>query len=176
MDGGDCGRAVMITKAELLSKTQVSWDALNAYVATLSEVQITQLTDAAGWTVKDHLMHLAVWEDGVCALLHQQDRPARMGVPADVWGRWDFEEINEVIRQRHANASWAKVEQKRQAIHKQFVSEIDALSEADLARPVRDFQANSSSSRPIYETIIGDSYDHYDSHAGWIKAIVEKHS
>ena len=164
----------MISKAELLSKTQVSWDALNAYVATLSEAQITQLTDAAGWTVKDHLMHLAVWEDGVCAMLHRQDRAARMGVPADIWGRWDFDEINEVIRQQHAGASWAEVEQKRQAIHKQFVSEIDALSEADLTRPVREFQANSSSHSLIYETIIGDSYEHYESHAGWIKAIVEK--
>jgi hypothetical protein len=96
-----------------------------------------------------------------------------MGVPVDVWSRWDFDEINKVIRQIHANASWAEVEQKRQAIHKRFIEDIDALSDADLMRPVRDFQANSSSHSLIYQTIVGDSYDHYDNHARWIKAIVE---
>ncbi len=164
----------MITKAELLSKTQTSWDALNAYVATLTEAQLTQLTDAADWTVKDHLMHLAVWEDGVWALLNRQDRATEMGVDATTWTRWNFEEINGMIQRQHTDKSWAEVETKRQASHARFVEQIAVTSEADLARPVRDYQANSTSNTPMIELVVGDAFSHYDSHLPWIKAIVEK--
>jgi hypothetical protein len=163
----------MISKAELLTKTQTSWDALNAYVATLTDTQLTQLTDAAGWTVKDHLIHLAVWEDGIWALLNKQDRAAQMGVDADTWKRWDFDEINGMIQQQHKDKSWAEVEQKRQASHQQFVAQIEATSEADLARPARDFQINSTSNTPVIQIVTGDAFAHYDTHLPWIKAIVD---
>jgi len=165
-----------VNKAELLSKTQVSWDALNAYIATLSDEQVAQLTDAAGWTVKDHLVHLAVWEDGIWALLNKRDRPAEMDVDAETWKRWDFEEINGVIQWQHKDKSWVEVEQKRQASHKRFIEQIEATSETDLNRPAKDFQANSTSNTPVIQIVVGDAFEHYDSHLPWIKAIAESNT
>jgi hypothetical protein len=162
-----------MNKAELLSKTQVSWDRLNAFIETLNEQQRTQLTDAAGWTVKDHLIHLAMWEDGVWALLNKQNRAAAMGVDAATWKRWDFDEINAVIQQQHKDESWATVEAKRYASHKRFVEQIEATSEADLGRPVKDFQANSTSNTPVIKVVVGDAFSHYDEHLPWIKAIAK---
>ncbi len=162
----------MITKAELLAKTKASWDALNAYVATLDDMQRNKLTDAAGWTVKDHLVHLAVWEDGVWALINKRDRAAEMDVDAETWKRWNFDEINGMIQQRYKARSWAEIEQKRHASHERFMQQIEAMSEDDLARPTRDFQMNSTSTTPVIETVIGDAFSHYDSHLPWIKAIV----
>lgn len=163
-----------MNKAELLAKTQTSWDALNTYVATLNNEQLTQLNDAAGWTVKDHLIHLAVWEDGVWALLNKRDRPAEMGVDAETWKRWNFDEINGVIQRQHKDKSWAEIQQKRQASHDRFIAQIEATSEADLARPVKDFQANSTSNTPVIEVVVGDAFSHYDAHLPWIQAIAEK--
>jgi hypothetical protein len=162
-----------VNKAELLTKTRASWDALNAYVATLDEQQRTQLTDAAGWTVKDHLIHLAVWEDGIWALLNRHDRATEMGVDAETWKRWNFEEINGVIQQQHKDDLWAEVEQKRQASHKRFVEQIAATSDDDLERPARDFQVNSTSNTPVIQVVTGDAFAHYDTHLPWIKAIAE---
>lgn len=163
----------MMNKAKLLEKTHASWDRLNTYIATLNEQQRTQLTDAAGWTVKDHLIHLAVWEDGVWALLNKQNRAAAMGVDVETWKRWDFDEINAVIQGQHKDESWATVEAKRHASHQRFVEQIEAISEADLARPVKDFQANSTSNTPVIEVVMGDAFSHYDEHLPWIKAIAE---
>ena len=160
-------------KSELLSKTRTSWDKLNAYVATLNDKQLTHLTDAAGWTVKDHLIHLAVWEDGIWALLNKQNRATQMGVDEATWKRWNFDEINAVIQQQHKDKSWAEVEQKRHASHKRFVEQIEATSEADLERPAKDFQANSTSNTSVIQIVMGDAFDHYDSHLRWIKAIVQ---
>ena len=162
-----------MNKTELLAKTRISWDRLNAYVETLNEQQLTQLTDAVGWTVKDHLIHMAVWEDGIWALLNKQNRAQQMGVDAETWARGKFDEINAVIQQQHKGKSWAEVEQKREASHNRFIAQIASISEADLQRPTKDFQANSSSNTPIIEVISGDAFDHYDTHLTWIKAIVD---
>ncbi|MCZ2098089.1 MAG: maleylpyruvate isomerase N-terminal domain-containing protein, partial [Anaerolineae bacterium] len=74
-----------VTTAELLSRLQESWDSLQAFVGSLTDEQITRKTDTAGWTVKDHLMHLVVWEDGFDADISGEDRRERMGVPPEVW-------------------------------------------------------------------------------------------
>ena len=71
-------------KAELLEKMRTGWNELLAFIATLTPEQMSTPTDAAGWTMKDHLMHLAVWQEGVYALLEGRDRAAAMGVPQDV--------------------------------------------------------------------------------------------
>ncbi|MBI1277969.1 MAG: ClbS/DfsB family four-helix bundle protein [Anaerolineaceae bacterium] len=163
-----------MNKANLLTKTRASWDKLNAYVATLNENQLTVLTDAAGWTVRDHLIHLAVWEDGVWALLNHKNRREQMGIDEAAWKRWNFDEMNAIIQQAHVHQSWADVERERHMIHDRFVAQIDSMSEADLEQPMSDFNPESTNKHPIKETIVGDAYSHYDEHLPWIKAIAEK--
>lgn len=46
--------------AKLLVKIQKAYDDIDAFVATLTEAQITNLKDGGGWTVKDHLIDMAV--------------------------------------------------------------------------------------------------------------------
>lgn len=162
-----------ITKAKLLARTHASWDALNAYIAALNDVQRTQLTDAAGWTVKDHLIHLAVWEDGVWALLNHRNRPAQMGVNEATWARWNFDEINAVIQQQHKDKSWSVIEAERHAIHDRFVAHIAAMNEAELMRPMGCYNPRSTTATPVIDTIVSDTYSHYDEHKTWIAAIAE---
>lgn len=54
-------------KDELLIRIEQGWNEFQAYIQTLSAAQLAGPTDAAGWTAKDHIMHLAVWEDGIDA-------------------------------------------------------------------------------------------------------------
>ncbi|MEQ8672174.1 MAG: DinB family protein [Aggregatilineales bacterium] len=60
------------TRADLLRQIQESWNELQTVVASLTEEQLTRSTDAAGWTVKDHLIHLSIWEIGGTCLARRQ--------------------------------------------------------------------------------------------------------
>ena len=161
-------------KAELLGKTKSGWDMLNAYIATLSEAQLTQLTDTAGWSVKDHLLHMAVWEDGIWALLNKQSRAAQMGLEGDIWRKGGIDRANAIIHQQHAADSLDDVEQKRHAIHDRLMQQIAAMSDEDLLRPYAYYQAHASSeTHPVIDAVIGDTFEHYEQHIPWIKAIVE---
>ena len=68
-----------VTTREMLRRLQNGWDNFQAYLKTLTPDQLTQHKDAGGWRIQDHVMHLAVWEDGMEALLSGQSRQARMG-------------------------------------------------------------------------------------------------
>src|SRR5690242_16924292 len=99
------------TKAQLLEAIQREWQSFNAYLDTLSEQQLTQPTDAASWTAKDHIAHLWVWEDGMNAFLQKRPRHEAMGIPQDVWVSGDFDKINAIIQQRYQGMLLAEVRQ-----------------------------------------------------------------
>ena len=162
-----------MNKAELLSQIQAGWDNVDTFLSTLSDAQITQPTDAAGWTVKDHVIHMAVWEDGLTGFLDKQDRRAYMGIDEAIWKPDNDDPINDVIYQRNKDLSWAEVQQKRQEVHTKLLKQIEAMSDETLQGAYGVFNPNSQSERPITNYISGATILHYADHIPWMAAIVE---
>jgi uncharacterized protein (TIGR03083 family) len=160
-----------ISKAELLANMQRGWDELEACIDALSEAQLTGPTDAAGWTVKDHLMHLAVWADGVTAMLDGGARRESMGLDEETWASRDFDRMNAVIQQAHKDKPLDEVLTALRAAHQALYSKAQSMSDDDLRRPYNYFDPTSPQDRPIIGWIIGDSYGHYEEHLPWMKAI-----
>jgi hypothetical protein len=161
-----------MSKADILARIEKGWNGLNDYVQTLTETQLTAPTDAAGWTVKDHLMHLAVWEDGIVALLSGQDRAARMRLDAETWNSHDYDRMNAVIQQQHKDLSLSEVRQHFSAAHHQLMATITTLSDADLQKPYNHYQPDSQQDHPVVASILGNTEGHYAEHRPWIEAIV----
>src|SRR5437660_1349857 len=69
-----------MTRDELVDRIERSWRELDGLAGSLDERSL-QAPVADGWKVKDHLAHLAVWEESLLALLEGRDRAAAMGVP-----------------------------------------------------------------------------------------------
>lgn len=163
---------VDLSKEALLLQVQQGWDEFQAYLKTLSEAQLTQLTDAAGWTIKDHIMHLAVWEDGLDAALNHETRRIRMGVDEASWDRMpNFDPMNAVIQQQHHSKSLAKVLNYFQTVHNRVVAKVRTMSEEDLQRPYNYYQPDSTGKTPIAASILSDTCGHYAEHHPWIEAI-----
>ncbi len=164
------------TTAELLRRIQDGWDAFQAYLSTLTPKQLTQPTDAAGWRVQDHVMHLVIWEDGIVAVLNGQSRQARMGVDDATWkSDWhadDFFTINDGIFQRNKSKSVDEVLAAFKDVHQRMMKAVGALSESDLMRPYNSFVQESKNANPIWGVIASDTYEHYAEHRPWIEAIV----
>ncbi len=161
-----------VSVAELLRRMENGWTAFQSYLKTLSDDQLTKRTDAQGWTVKDHLSHLVVWEDGINAFLTKQPRAAAMGLDEQTFASHDFDKMNAVIQQHWKDRSLADVLKAFQEVHQALMNKIRMLKDEDLVRPYRDFQPVSSSDSPMYATIVGNTYGHYEEHRPWIEAIV----
>ena len=157
-------------KEQVSARVKAGWDKLNTFLASLSAEQKTKPTDAAGWTVKDHMMHLGAWEGGLVALFNKQDRRTEMGIDAATWASGD-DPINAVIQKRYKDLSLEDVEEKRRDIHAQLMKQVDSFSDETLNEPYSAFNPNSDSSRPIIDHIIGNTYMHYADHTPWMAAI-----
>lgn len=165
-----------ISVRNLLGKMQKGWDEFQAYLQSLTPEQLTGPTDAEGWTAKDHIAHLAVWEDGIAALLARQSRHERMGLDEATWKSDDFDTQNAAIRQQHKDKSLDEVMHMFVDAHQRLVEAVQSLTDADLKRPYAYYQGKPASDdnldNAVIWSVVGNSYGHYEEHRPWIDAIV----
>ena len=161
-----------ITTAELLARIEAGWKALEAYLATLTPDQMTAKTDAAGWTVKDHLIHMAKWEYGMVALVDGGSRLEAMGIGDAAWDV-GIDNLNALIQKRNKDLSLDEIFEETRAIHSAVTARISQLADADLLRPYKHYQPDSDRTEPVVGWLIGDTYEHYEEHLPWMKAIAE---
>lgn len=165
-------RELTVTTEEIISRMEYGWSRLHAYLKTLTEDQITRPTDAGGWTVKDHLMHLAVWEDGVEALFNHQNRYERMGLDKAAWESEGFDLKNDIIQKQHRTKSLMEVLEAFEKIHQRLIATIRSLTDADLMRPYKFYAADSTNELPVFGSVVGNTYGHYAEHLPWIAGII----
>ena len=170
---------IQVTKAEMLRRIEEGYKSFNQLISTWTDEQLTK-PGPEGWSVKDHLAHLAAWEAGIVALLRKENLWEAMGVDKDVLSKIeDEDEQNALIHDHDQHLSLAEVRAAFEDAHQQLVSTINKLTDADLVKSYRHFQPDEpgdDDGQPIWPRIVGHSYGHYEDHTPWIKAIVDRNS
>ncbi len=163
-------------KSELVKRIHRSRSTLEETIHPLSEAQLTRPGPDGGWSIKDHLAHLAIWELGVAELLRGHPRFQAMGVEQIVSQGKGFDEINDVIYKLHSGLPLSKVMDKFQSAHRQLLEALDLLEDEDLFKPYASFVPDGSETRlePVIRWIIGNTYDHFDEHRGYIRVLIRK--
>lgn len=169
------GKPSRMPKAELIKRMEAGFENINKYLDSLSEAQLTEPTDAAGWTAKDHVIHMAVWEESILALLSGTAQWIYMKIDKDIWKQGE-DPINAVIQQRYKDMTLGDVRRVFRENHQQVMEKLQNMSDEDLQRPYNHYQPMSKQDRPIILWIQGNTYQHYEAHRPWIEAIVGKHS
>ena len=162
----------MTTKAELLKSMHDGWAEFQAYLDSLAPADFTTNTDAAGWTAKDHVMHLAVWEDGIWALLEKQSRREQMGLDEATWQSGDYDRMNAVIQQAHRDKSLDEVFDAFRDVHRRLIAKIESMRDDDLQQPYRTYQPDADREEPVIQWIAGNTYEHYAEHQPYIARII----
>ncbi len=165
-----------MSKSELISHIQRSYDELEAYLSTLSEAQLTGPASPEGWTAKDHLVHLTKWEAGIVALLRRQPRPAAMGLDEAFITQHDEDEINQRIYLDNRARTLRDVLADFRETHRQMLATLDVLSEQELYEPYTHFvpgRQPDDDVRPVIGWVQGNTYDHYESHLGWMRELIK---
>ncbi len=158
------------TKTELLRRNRRAFEELEDILRPLDDARLS-LPTKSGWAIKDHLAHLAAWELGLVNLLQRRDRYEAMGLEhAAIKGKSE-EEINEMIYQRNANLSAAQAWDLLRSAHRQMEAQLESMDNEDLITPYTNFlpEGAEGSTNPIFMWVIGNAYEHYEEHIGWLR-------
>ncbi len=129
---------------------------------------------ADGWTVKDHLTHIAAWEHSLLALIEGHDRERAMGLSEAVDG---IDNENEAIRKLHENETEDVALAYFRDSHARLVSALGKLSDADLQKPYSHYQpTDPDEKRPVVGWVAGNTYEHYAEHIEWINQLLRESS
>jgi hypothetical protein len=157
----------------VIEPIEKSWKELNALVDSLGPTGLT-ITGADGWAVKDHLIHIAVWEHSLLALLEGADMHQAMGVGPDVD---EIDAINGAVWAMHRNKTPEEALDYFHEAHEMLLELLRTMSDADLQLPYNHYQPNeprdASDNRPALDWVAGDTYDHYAEHIKWINQLRE---
>jgi uncharacterized protein (TIGR03083 family) len=152
-------------------------DGLRSLIKALDRLDSSRLsepTDEGGWSVRDHVAHLAVWADGMAALLRKGNRWAAMGL--DITDadreRLGSDGVNDLVVDRHRDLTSAEAKAWLLEAHARVASAVESLTDEDLMRPYGNFASPSNDrGRPIFQYVVGNTFEHYDEHLPWIEAI-----
>jgi hypothetical protein len=163
------------TRVELAAGIDSAWSEVDSFLAEVTEEGATA-QDSNGWTVKDHVTHMAVWGDSVAVLFRGGHRHEALGISESYYSRASFDDINEVVRQREGHLSLSQAVQRLREMHNELMARVRSLPDADLARPVRDVfpLAPRTDDRRVVDFIHENTAAHYAEHLPWMRKLVRR--
>ena len=163
-----------ISKTELMDRMAEGYEALERLLRGLDETQIGRPGPDGGWGIKDHLFHLAMWERGIAWLLGRRSRTEGMEITPEEWYNLTMDQINDLVYQRTRERTAAEALAAFREAHQEMLDALAPLNDADLQRPYRDYDsaATRRPDEPVIGWIVGDTYEHYEEHLGYIRSLL----
>lgn len=152
-------------KEELIERIDAAWAGLQQTLAQFTPAQMVDLRDEGGWSVKDHLAHLAIWHESLRALLAGRNRWVAMGLPENA-GEMDIEVKNELLHERNRNRPLEEVLADFALSHAEVRAAIEQIPYEDLAKSYSHYQPEDANynPRPVLFWVIDNTYEHYIEH------------
>lgn len=150
------------TASTILTRFETTWAALEKTIRSLSERELTAIRDPAGWSAKDHLSHLAAWDQALLAKLDGRPRHEVLGIDETLDRSEDYDAMNAAIFTATRDRSLAEA--------------LDAVRATQAAtRRHLSGLATGRGDEPSAAGFLADApgyADHYDQHHGWIRDLV----
>jgi hypothetical protein len=154
-------------KASLLARIRAARAALEQALDRLDEAALTR-PGPDGWSIKDHLFHIAAWLRKTTAVLHGKPGHEAMQVPFALYNAGDEDGINALLQQHSEPLSLAEVLADFRASHATILAYIEGQPEARLSATYNPNDPDDH--RRVIEAIAGNTYEHDEEHLGWIEA------
>lgn len=177
-ESGNGARAYPSNAVQLLNRIQRARTVWEEEIARYSEEQLTTLQDEGGWTAKDHIAHVAVWERGLAHLLRHEPRHKAMGLDEQTWRTAAHPDgYNAVIHRQHKDRPLEEVLLFSRHAHDEMLASLKALAYDDLFKTYTDYQPDEpgeDSGTPIIAWILETYEEHYPEHLKFIQEILDR--
>ncbi len=158
-----------MTKDQLLQNIKRDRARLDDLVGRLSDDELLEGGAGVGWSVKDHLSHIAAWERMIVAHLRDGCDHEVVRMDQASYAGSTLDELNDQIYRLHRDWPAEQVRDEFGAAYGAIVAFLSEMPEGRLTAPYWD---DDPSGRTVLDKIAGDTYLHYCEHAGWIDELI----
>lgn len=154
-------------KEQVLEYIHSAREELESVIDQLDEARMLEPMDPDGWTVKDVLAHLTVWEQRMIQWTEESlsgeipQRPA----PGMTWN--DLDRLNELTYRTNKDRPLADVLRDFKASFQQTLETVERLSQEDLFNPKRFAYRQGD---PLWHMVAANTWWHYREHADALRA------
>jgi hypothetical protein len=154
--------------------TRERWRAFVEFTDSLPDDVWEGPTDAAGWTVKDHVAHVVLWDESLVGLVRDRaPRRETLKVTDLAWNAGGYDLLNEEIRFQTERDPVSTVKARRDAGWQEIEALLASFDDVDVQKPGSAFGLMYGSNGTLLETLVDDLGVQYDQHHQYIRAIVE---
>jgi uncharacterized damage-inducible protein DinB len=150
-----------VTRDDLLRQNEAMHRRVLDLIGGVDDRRLTAAGREGEWSIKDHLGHLADWQQYVADLLTGATTPRQIRNDAEM------DRLNaEIVAQTRAR-SLAEVRARLQSSYEALRARVERLTDAELDQPPpygRDWD------RKLWQHIAGNGFDHYREHVEAIEA------
>ena len=126
---------IPISRDEVIENLRAARAELDASIEGLSPEILDGPTRDGGWTIKDHLAHVAEWQRRGLGVIAGKPPWEGLRIERETWDQLDgVDDINEILFQRHRNTPLETVLEDFQETGKQVRLTVESMTEADLQR------------------------------------------
>jgi hypothetical protein len=152
---------------EIMDLIQREWASLENTLSALSETRLLQPLEPGGWTIKDYLAHITIWEQRMVQWMRESlqgltpERPA----PGMTWD--DLDHLNRMNYEESKNIPLGIVLKEFNRSHSQVLQIVGDLTDEDLFDPQRFTWRNGD---PMWHMVAANTWWHYLEHNETIRS------
>lgn len=127
---------------------------------------------ADGWSVKDHMAHIACWERSGLALLNSEERMAHVGLKRHDHETLGLDGINDHIYAFYLDRPEPEIHALYRDTHAALIARLQSMTDADLLLPYSYYQPDDPpyDENPVWHWIAGNTFGHYEEHAAILRS------
>ena len=154
--------------SEVVAHVERAWHELVSLTAGMDEEGLALHRAPDGWAVKDHLAHVAAWEQWLLALFERRDKLAAMGASG---AARDIDAVNDAVYRSHRDDSAKEALRYFRDSHERLMAVLRKQTDDDFDRPYRTFfdPGAESDEQPVMVAVAANTYEHYSDHVRWIR-------
>jgi hypothetical protein len=145
-------------RADLIERIERGWMALQEHLRPLTEAQLTTPGGPDGWSVKDHLAHLAAWHRKQITAVSGRPDYEGLGIDEATYQAQETDGINAILHQRDQALSLPEVRAELEKTYRGLLTALQGLSDEEIAQ--------------YRQAIAANTYEHYEEHRPWIDDIL----
>lgn len=163
---------VPTTAEDMLEQVHAARAEIEAIIDHLSQEQMTGTSDEGGWTIKDHLAHIAEWQRRGLAAIEGRPPWEAFGIERERYEQLDIDGINEILYERNKDRPVEEVLTDFRKTQEKVVLTLEQMNEDDLQKEIP--QGHSQKYRRIGELALSTFAGHDNEHVEEIRLLANQ--